>query len=164
MVRRRHPLRSSDNLTICLRCIGIKRNDDTYFSACLLSKNETRVEVQLGFELVNLNREYSKRTGKADGFCVDCKVKLAPTGTLREFRFIDDCCEARLLPRSKIASPDNGFLKDDHFLVRLDMRVKREDNEICSVTVKKRTATCQVIFPSMVDALLFTLEMEFSGS
>ena len=69
-----------------------------------------------------------------------------PTGTLHEFSFIDDCCTDKLLPCTEIASPDNGFLDDDHFLVRLDMRVKQKDSELCEVTVDGKTATCQVSF------------------
>ena len=44
----------------------MKRDEDGYLSACFLSKNETPVEVQFGFELVNSKSEHSKRTGKGD--------------------------------------------------------------------------------------------------
>ena len=60
-------LRSSD--VACLRCIGIKRDEDRYLCACFSSKNEIRVEVQFGFELVNhYKNAHSKRTGKGNGF------------------------------------------------------------------------------------------------
>ena len=44
----------------------MKRDVDGYLHACFLSKNETPVEVQFGFELVNSKSKYSKRTGKED--------------------------------------------------------------------------------------------------
>ena len=47
----------------------MKHDEGGYLSACLLSKNETRVEVQFGFQLVNhVNDVHSKRTGKKIGF------------------------------------------------------------------------------------------------
>ena len=58
---------SSDDVAYS-RCIGVERDEDGYVSACFLSKNETPVEVQLGFELVNSNSEEGKRTGIEDGF------------------------------------------------------------------------------------------------
>ena len=45
----------------------MKRDEGGYLTACLLSKNETRVEVQFGFQLVNRpNDDHSKRTGERD--------------------------------------------------------------------------------------------------
>ena len=44
----------------------MKRDEDGYLYACLVSKNETRVEVQFGFKLVNSNSERGERTGKED--------------------------------------------------------------------------------------------------
>ena len=124
----------------------MKRDKNGSLCACLLSKNETQVEVQLGFWLVeNYNDAgQSKGTGKEDRFCICFEVERCLTGTLHEFSFIDDCCEAKLLPYTKTALPDDGFLLRGYFLVRLDMRVKQEDNEICDVTVDGNTATCQV--------------------
>ena len=44
----------------------MKRDKDGYLYACLLSKNETQVEVQFGFKLVNHDEdEYAKRFGRA---------------------------------------------------------------------------------------------------
>ena len=129
----------------------MKRDEDGYLSACFLSKNETPVEVQFGFELVNSKSEHSKRTGKGDRICTFFEVERCSIGHLHEFSFIDDCSEDKLLPCIEIASPDNGFLRDDHFLLHLDMRVKQEDNESCEVTLNGKTATCQVSF--MFDAL-----------
>ena len=79
------------------------------------------------------------------------EVERCLIGRLHEFSFVDDCCEEKLLKCTEIASSDNGFLRDDHFLLRLDMRVKQEDNESCEVTADGKTATCQV--SSMFDAL-----------
>ena len=42
----------------------MKRDEDGYLSACLISKNENRVGVQFGFVLMNhVDVEDSKRTG-----------------------------------------------------------------------------------------------------
>ena len=47
----------------------MKRDEDGYLSACLISKNENRVGVQFGFMLVkSVDVENSKRTGKGSGF------------------------------------------------------------------------------------------------
>ena len=110
------------------------------------------MEVQFGFKLVNLNSEHNTRTGKEDRIQTVFEVERCLIGRLREFSFVDDCCEDRLLPCTEIASPDNEFLGyDDHFLVRLKMRLKQEDNESCEVTLNGKTATCLV--SSMFDAL-----------
>ena len=46
----------------------MKRDADGYLSACFISKNENRVEVQFGFELVHLtSTKYSKHTGEKNG-------------------------------------------------------------------------------------------------
>ena len=163
MVQSSHSIVSLIHL-LCSRRIKIQRNEDGYLSARLLSKNETRVVVQFGFKSVNYtNDDHSKCTGKEEGFCIDCKADPMPTGTLHEFSFIDDCCEAKLLPCTEIASPDNGFLRDDHFLVRLDMRLKQDDSECCQISVVGKTATCQV--SSMFRYIHCpTLNLEFSGS
>ena len=59
----------SSNDVACSRCIGVKRDEKGQLSACFLSKNETQVEVQFGFELVNYSDDvHSKRTGKEDRF------------------------------------------------------------------------------------------------
>ena len=93
----------------------------------------------------------------------DIKAYLMPTGTLYEFSFMDDCCEVRLLPCTEITFPSNGFLRDDYFLVRLDIRVKQKDNELCKVIVDGKTATCQVCFLCSSMHRL-TLKLELSGS
>ena len=36
-------------------------------------------------------------------------------------------------------------MREDFFLVRLDMRLKRDDNESCQISVDRKTATCKVI-------------------
>ena len=60
--------RISNDLTYS-RCIGMKRAEDGYLTACLSSKNEARVKVQFGFELVHpYNDDRSERTGKGNGF------------------------------------------------------------------------------------------------
>ena len=47
----------------------MKRDEDGYLSACFISKNESQVEVQIGFELVHrTSTKHSKRTGKRGGF------------------------------------------------------------------------------------------------
>ena len=75
---------------------------------------------------------------------------------------MDDYCKAKLLRCTEIASPGNEFLRDDHFLVRLDMRVKQKDNESCKATVDGKTATCQVSF-FCTSMHCLTLELESSG-
>ena len=142
----------------------MKRDEDGYLSAVLISKSENRVGVQFGFELVNyIGDDLSKRTGKGDGFLTVFEVEGCLTGTLHAFSFVDDCREAKLLPCSEIASPDNGFQRDDRLLVRLDMRVKQRDNELCKVAVDGKTATCQVSF-LYVAMLCLTPELKSSGS
>ena len=153
--------RSSDDL-VCSRCIGMKRDEDGYLSAFFVSKNEYRVEVQFGFELVNCaNGDHSKRTGKRGGFRTVFEVDRCLIGTLHEFSCIDDCRKARLLPCSTITSPNNGFVRDDHFLVLLDLRVKRKDNELSKVIVDGKTAICQV---SYCFVALSHMKLESSGS
>ena len=157
--------RSPDDLT-CSRCIGIKRDKDGYLSACLLSKNETQVDVQFGFKLMNhadpvyvkhrgryvllhsSRKKWldSKHAGKENRFWTVFEVERCLIGSLHEFTFIDDCCEVKLYPCTEIASSYSRFLRDDHFLVRLDMRVKHKDNETCEVTVDGKTASCLVSF------------------
>ena len=68
---------------------------------------------------------------------------------------MNDCCEHELLPFGQIRSRNSGFVKnsesvrkDYFFLVRLDMRLKRDDNESCQISVDGKTATCQVIICS----------------
>ena len=133
----------------------MKHDKGGYLSACFLSKNETRVEVQFGFQLVNhVNDVHSKRNGKKIGFWTIFEAERCLIGSLHAFTFIDDCCEVKLLPCTETVPPDRGFwripnygfLRDDHFLVCLDMRVKQKDNELCEVTVDGKTATCQVSF------------------
>ena len=154
---------SSDDVA-CSRCIGVKRDKDGYLTACLSSKNETRVEVQFGFKLTNCDGDvHSESTGKGERFWTVFEAEQCLIGSLHEFSFIDDCCEDTLLLCTEIASPDNGFLEDGYFLVRLDMRVKQKDNEVCEATVDGKTATIQVSFP-YASTYCLPPELEFSGS
>ena len=134
---------------------------------------------QFGFKLVNLEDDNgSKRTGKEDEFCIDCNSEAMPTGTVHKFSFNDDYCEAKLLPCAEIVSrndaflrvlpikrllPDERFVRDDHFRVRLDMRVKQKDNELCKVTVDGKTATCLVCFPPCFDAIVLLWSWNLVG-
>ena len=61
---------------------------------------------------------------------------------------MNDCCEQKLVSCSQRRSQGPGFLRENYFLVRLDMRLKRDDNESCQISVDGKTATCQVIICS----------------
>ena len=62
----------------------MKRDEDGYLSACFISKNENRVEVQFGFELVNgAKNDHSKRTGKRGGFQTVFEVDVFDRNPLR---------------------------------------------------------------------------------
>ena len=52
-----------------------------------------------------------------------------------------------LCPAARVNNPTEGFLekvKKDFFLVRAEIRLKLQDNERWTVSVKRKTATCTV--------------------
>ena len=139
------------SILLPFRCIGLRRNERGSLLACLVSKNETRVDVQFGFTLVNHDAdENSHRTGKETRFRMSKLVNGCSTGDLHAFSFMNDYCEHDLLSCSQIASQDFGFLRENCFLVRLDMRLKRDDSESFQISVDRKTAICQVISPVLV--------------
>ena len=76
---------------------------------------------------------------------------------------MNDYYEHELLSCNQITSQGSGFVNEKNYiLVRLDMRLKRDDSESCQISVDRKTATCQVI--SLVLGVLHHSRVVPSGS
>ena len=55
-----------------------------------------------------------------------------------------------ICPAARVNDPSEGFLEEeeDFFRVRAEIRLKLQDNERWTVTVKRKTATCTVCLTS----------------
>ena len=84
------------------------------------------------------------------------KVLCYVSGRYRTFSSINDNWGCDILPSAEIQAVDDGFMRDDFFLIRLDMRLKQEDSEIFQMTVNDNTAMFHV-FPIYVQRLGLTV-------
>ena len=129
------------------RSICVKHRADGRLCAFLYNENPIQVVGHYSFTLVNFNdatkskREGNPRSGNA------LRVKFAWfQGCCRTF--LPSACRGHwgfnLASSAVMLDPDSGFLQDDYFLLRLELRIRSPENECWNVIVNGKTATCRV--------------------
>ena len=119
---------------------------DGTLECCLCSKNETPVAVQFEWTLVNF-ADAAKSIGRGTAVWLAHSVfkYCYPLGNCHTFFHADDRLGFSFLPCVDIESFDSGYVQDEYVLARLDLRLKKEDNESCQIFVDDNSAKCEVM-------------------
>ena len=82
--------------------------------------------------------------------CVVFTKAVLFEGSFNEFfpAVCEDSLGLDLYPAARINDPSEGFLEEEFFRVRAEIRLKLQDNERWTVSVKRKTATCTVCLTS----------------
>ena len=65
----------------------------------------------------------------------------------------EDVIGLDLYPAARINDPSEGFLEEEFFRVRAEIRLKLQDNERWTISVKRKTATCTVCSTSPLESI-----------
>ena len=120
---------------------------DGNLGAYLWNEGATRATAHFAYTIVNKNHDESKVKGDGSTADVDIPKAVLFEGDFEEFfpAVCKDSLGFSLCPAARVYSPTNGFLEKRFlFVVRAEIRLKLQDNERWTVSIKRKTATCTV--------------------
>ena len=124
----------------------MRHRSDGNLYVYLWNNGATRATVHFCFTLVN--EEHDKSISKGDRSLTDGRHSrpVLCEGSFEGF-FPAVCRDGlgfSLCPAARVNDPSEGFLEKDFFLLRAEVRLKLQDNERWTVSIKRKTATCTV--------------------
>ena len=132
-------------LPLCFRRIGMRREVNGQLTACVKNVDVTRLTAHICLTLVNHRDDKRSRCKGEEPVPVKSMTGL-PSGALASFfpAILNDTHHFHLCRAEDVKDVSSGCLKDDFFLVRAEIRLKLPNNERWTVSVKRKTATCEV--------------------
>ena len=129
-----------------LRILSICHLFDGNLAVYLWNNSATRATAHYCFSIVNEEDYMSAFAGdRSTGDSSHSKPVLFE-GTVEELfpAVCEDKLGFSLCSAATVNNRWNGFLEYNYFLVRAEIRLKLQDNERWTVSVKRKTATCTV--------------------